>query len=141
MPFDTMQLKILLPFGIFTEQVGVRRIVAETPQGFFGLLPNRLDCVGALVPGILTYETEAEGEVYVAVDHGILVKAGPEVLVSVRKAIGGMELGRLHEAVEQEFLQLDEREKDIRSVLVKLETGFIRQFQKLQREGIYGHEY
>lgn len=136
-----MHLKILLPFGIFAEQPSVKRIVAETPQGAFGLLPNRLDCVGALVPGIFTYETEDGGEEYVAIDRGILVKAGSEVLVSVRKAIGGMELGQLHEAVKREFLQLDEREKDIRSVLVKLETGFIRQFQKMQREGTFGHEY
>jgi F-type H+-transporting ATPase subunit epsilon len=134
MPFESMNLKILLPFGIFAEQPSVKRIVAETPQGSFGLLPNRLDCVGALVPGILTYETESGGEQYVAIDQGILVKAGAEVLVSVRKAIGGMELGKLHEAVAQEFLELDEREKAVRSVLAKMESGFIRQFQKLQQK-------
>ena len=65
------------------------RIVAETRAGSFGLLPHRLDCVAALTPGILTYETEADGEVYVAVDHGVLVKTGQEVLVSVRRALAG----------------------------------------------------
>ena len=52
------------------------RIVAETREGSFGLLPHRLDCVAALAPGILIYETEAEGEVFVAVDEGVLVKTG-----------------------------------------------------------------
>ena len=67
------------------------RIVVETHEGSFGLLPYRLDCVAALVPGILVYETEAEGEVYLAVDEGLLVKTGLEVLVSVRNAIGGID--------------------------------------------------
>jgi len=65
-----MSLKVLLPFQIFAEKTGVARIVAETREGSFGLLPQRLDCVAALVPGILTYEIESEGEVYLAVDEG-----------------------------------------------------------------------
>ena len=81
-----MNLKILVPFQIFAERTGVSRIVAETREGSFGVLPRRLDCVAALVPGILVYEHEAEGEVYVAVDEGVLVKTGPEVRVSVRNA-------------------------------------------------------
>ena len=86
MPPTLMNLKILLPFQIFAEKTGVSRIVAETREGSFGLLPHRLDCVAALAPGILIYETEAEGEVFVAVDEGVLVKTGPDVLVSVRRA-------------------------------------------------------
>src|ERR1700683_1298622 len=105
-----MHLKILLPFQVFAEQTGVSRIVAESHEGCLGLLPHRLDCVAALAPGILIYETEAEGEVYVAMDEGVLVKTGPDVLVSVRRAIGGTDLGRLREAVEREFLTLDEHE-------------------------------
>jgi F-type H+-transporting ATPase subunit epsilon len=123
-----MNLKILLPYKIFAEKVGVLRIVAESRTGAFGLLPHRLDCVASLAPGILVFETEAEGEVCLAVDEGILVKTGADVLVSVRNAIGGMDLGQLHEAVKQEFLDLDEQEKSVRSVLAKLESGFIRRF-------------
>ncbi len=129
-----MQLKILLPTGLFTEQHNVKRIIAETRQGAYGLLPGRLDCVGALVPGIFTFESAEEGEVHLAIDEGILVKAGSEVFVSVRNAIGGMELGKLHEAVKRQFLQLDEREQEVRSALIRLETGFMRQFQELQRK-------
>ena len=76
MPPTSMNLKVLLPFGVFAEKTGVSRIVAETREGSFGLLPHRLDCVAALAPGILIYETEADGEVYVAVDEGVLVKTG-----------------------------------------------------------------
>ncbi|OWK37355.1 ATP synthase epsilon chain [Fimbriiglobus ruber] len=134
MPPALMTLKVLLPFQVFVEKEGVKRIVAQTIQGSFGLLPNRLDCVAALAPGILTYEAETGGEVYVAVDEGVLVKAGANVLVSVRNAIGGTDLGRLHEAVAREFLNLDEREKSVRSVIAKLESGFIRRFVEIKRE-------
>ena len=65
MQFNNMHLKILLPSHIFADKTGVKRIVAETREGAFGLLPNRLDCVAALTAGILIYETPTDGEVYV----------------------------------------------------------------------------
>jgi F-type H+-transporting ATPase subunit epsilon len=125
---------VLLPFGIFAEKAGVSRIIAETREGSFGLLPHRLDCVAALTPGILIYETEEEGEVYVAVDEGVLVKTGPDVLVSVRRAMGGTDLAQLHEAVAQEFLRLDEHEQGVRSAMAKLETGLLRRLAIVHHE-------
>ncbi len=129
-----MYLKVLLPFKIFAEKTGVSRIVAETREGSFGLLPHRLDCVAALAPGILVFETEMEGEVYVAVDEGVLVKTGPDVLVSVRRALVGTDLGQLREMVEQEFLSLDEHEQSVRSVLAKMESNFIRRMAAFHNE-------
>ncbi|WP_415838029.1 F0F1 ATP synthase subunit epsilon [Polaromonas hydrogenivorans] len=129
-----MNLKILLPFRIFAEKTAVLRIVAETQAGSFGLLPQRLDCVAALTPGILIYETASDGEVFVAVDSGVLVKSGAEVLVSVRRAMGGANLGELRQAVEQEFLTLDEHEQNVRAVMAKLETGFLRRFATFQHD-------
>jgi F-type H+-transporting ATPase subunit epsilon len=129
-----MNLKILLPFQIFAEKSGVSRIVAETREGSFGLLPHRLDCVAALAPGILTYETDADGEVFVAVDEGVLIKAGSAVLVSVRRALGGTDLGQLRAGVEREFLTLDKDEQNVRSVVAKMEAGFLRRFAGLQHE-------
>ena len=129
-----MNLKILLPFRIFADETGVSRIVAETREGSFGILPHRLDCVAALAPGILTFETPSGGEVFVAVDEGVLVKSGPDVLVSVRRALDGSELGQLREAVEREFLTLNEREKSVRSVLAKMEGDLIRRLARLHRD-------
>jgi F-type H+-transporting ATPase subunit epsilon len=131
---NRMNLKILLPFRIFAEKTGISRIVAETREGSLGLLPRRLDCVAALAPGILIYENETEGEVYVAVDEGVLVKTGLDVLVSVRNAIAGTDLGLLREAVEQEFLNLDERERNVRTVMTKMESGFIRRLAEFHHE-------
>lgn len=129
-----MHLKILLPSEVFAETNVVSRIVAETHDGSFGLLPHRLDCVAALAPGILTYQTEADGEVFVALDQGVLVKTGPDVLVSVRRAVAGKDLGKLRDTVENEFLKLDEQEKNLRSVMVKVETGLLRRLATFQNE-------
>ena len=129
-----MNLKILLPFQIFAEKTGVSRIVAETRGGSMGLLPHRRDFVAALAPGILTYQNESESEVYLAVDEGVLVKTGLEVLVSVRNAIGGTDLGQLHALVEKEFLNLDEREQSVRSLMARMESDFISRLAEFQHE-------
>ena len=134
MPLPLMNLKVLLPFKIFADTSGVSRIVAESCDGSFGLLPHRLDCVAALVPGILIYETEADGEVYVAVDEGVLIKTGLDVLVSVRRALSGSDLGQLHDSVNNEFKTMDEREQSVRSVMAKLESGLLNRFAEFHHE-------
>ena len=130
---NLMQLKILLPFEIFLEKENVKRIVAETSAGSFGMLPQRLDCVAALVPGIFEYET-TQGIVYVAVDEGIMIKAGTDVMVSVRNAHGGTDLGKLHELIEKDFLNLDENEKNVHYVMEKLGSTLIQHLEKFQKE-------
>ncbi len=127
-----MHLKILLPFRVFADVQNVNRIVIETSAGSYGLLPQRLDCVAALVPGIFEYETKDDGVKYLAVDNGVMVKAGAEVLVSVRNAVGGVDLGKLSELVKHEFQQQDEAESNVRSVTLKLESGFIYSFDKFR---------
>ena len=134
MQLTLMSLKILLPFQVFTEATGVARIVAEARDGSFGLLPHRLDCVAALAPGILAFETQSDGETLVAVDEGVLVKTGLDVLVSVRRAFAGTDLSRLRHLVEQEFLTLGEAEQNTRLVMAKLETGFLRRFASFHNE-------
>ena len=129
-----MNLKILLPFKVFMETANVKRIVAETIDGHYGFLPQRLDCVAALLPGIFTYETTTGGTKYIAVDDGILIKAGTEVMVSVRNAIGGADLGKLHELVEKEFKDIDDNEKNVRSVMAKMESSFMLKLQKFQEQ-------
>jgi F-type H+-transporting ATPase subunit epsilon len=122
-----MHLKILLPYKVFAEINDVRRIVVQTSEGSMGLLPHRRDCTAALAPGILVWQTGDPNEVYTAVDEGVLVKTGDDVLVSVRNAIGGADLGKLHEAVEKEFLNLNDQEQQVRHALTKLEMGLVRQ--------------
>jgi F-type H+-transporting ATPase subunit epsilon len=69
--------------------------------------------------------------VFVAVDEGVIVKAGPDVRVSVRRALAGTDLGQLRAAVEQEFLTLDEQEKTVRGLVAKLEGDLVRRMAML----------
>lgn len=125
-----MNLKVLLPFHVFAEIAAVIRIVAETPDGSFGLLPHRRDCVASIEPGILTYETAAGGTVYVAVDRGVLVKYGTEVLLSVRRAISGGDLNELQGLVKREFLTLSDQERDVRAAVARMEGSFMRHLEE-----------
>ncbi|MGB3798284.1 MAG: F0F1 ATP synthase subunit epsilon [Lewinella sp.] len=125
-----MNLRILLPYKVFADIPDVSQVVMETSEGAYGLLPQRLDCVAALVPGILTYRTKAEDVNYLAVDEGVMVKAGPEVLVSVRNAVGGTDLGKLSVLVNSEFGRSDEKEREATTVIARLEKGFIYGFDK-----------
>jgi F-type H+-transporting ATPase subunit epsilon len=129
-----VNLKILLPFAIFAEKTDVARIVVETDAGSFGFLPNRLDCVGALVPGILTFETGSGEKVYVAIDEGVLIKAGTDVLISVRNAIAGTDLATLREVVQKTFLNIDLQERSVRQAMAKMESGFVRRFAEFFHE-------
>jgi F-type H+-transporting ATPase subunit epsilon len=52
----------------------------------------------------------------------------------VRRALDGSVLGQLREAVEREFLTLNEREKSVRSVLAKMEGDLIRRLARLHRD-------
>jgi F-type H+-transporting ATPase subunit epsilon len=129
-----MNLRILLPFGVFAEKSDVMRVVADTTDGSFGLLPQRLDCVAALVPGILTYEAKDGVTVYVGIDQGVLVKTGAQVTVSVRRAMGGPDLGQLKDAVERDFLKLDEQERNVRAAVAKMETGLMGRLAEFEND-------
>lgn len=125
-----MHLKVLLPFRVFANEDGVSSIVAETPGGLFGLLPHRRDCVAALVPGILTYQSDAAGEVFLAIDEGFLTKMGDDVWVSVRRATRGTDLAQLHEAVQRDYLTLDLTQQGARAASNKLEADFVHRFTR-----------
>ena len=129
-----MRLKVLLPTEVLIEE-DVTKVIAEAHNGFFCLLPRHVDFVAAIVPGILSFETNRGREEFLAVDEGILIKCGQEVFVSTRNAVQGPDLGRLKRTVIEKFETLDEREKTARSVMAKIEAGFVRRFLEIQGHG------
>jgi F-type H+-transporting ATPase subunit epsilon len=129
-----MNVKILLPYKIYADEHGVKEVVAVTKQGSFGLLPHRLDCTAVLAPGILTYTTDQGTVKYVAVDEGVLVKAGTDILISVHKAIGGTDLSQLHKQVTEQFTKLNEQEKNVQMVMRSVETGFIELLEQFRNK-------
>ncbi|ABW32653.1 MULTISPECIES: F0F1 ATP synthase subunit epsilon [Acaryochloris] len=125
-----LHIRIFLPHAILMEQP-VIKVTAESKQGVFCLLPHHIDCLAILVPGIVSLITEQGNECFVAVDEGILVKCGPEVRISTRNAIQGTDLGSLKQQVDQQFRQIDEKERLTRSALAQLEASLARYFSRL----------
>lgn len=122
-----MQLEIVTPLQISLD-MPVRRIVAEGPDGSFGMLPHHIDFVSQVVPGILVYEDMQGREHYAAVNSGTMVKCGDLVRVATRSAILGDDLDTLETRMKQEFRQQDEAEREARSALARLEAQMIRHF-------------
>ncbi|MBE9502583.1 MAG: F0F1 ATP synthase subunit epsilon [Proteobacteria bacterium] len=125
-----MKLKVLLPTEVLIdEEVG--KVIVEAGNGSFCLQPRHIDFVAALVPGLLLFESAQGREEFLAVDEGILVKCGPEVLVSTGNAVRGPDLGKLRKTVEKQFRVLDDRQKKARAAAAKLESNLVRKFIEL----------
>ncbi len=126
-----MRLKVLLPTEVLVdEEVG--KIGLEAEDGELTLLPHHVDLATAVPPGVLSFDLPGGGEEFVAVDEGVLVKCGQEVLVSTRKGVRGSELGKLREKVQEEFEKLDERVETARTSLNKIEATFVHRFIEMK---------
>ena len=129
-----LQLKVLVPERVLLER-SARKVVAEAADGSFGLLPRHIDFVAPLVPGILSFvDAEDEEERFLATAEGILIKRGPEVLVSVRGASLGEELGELERTVREELAVRDQRERQARRAASRLEVDIVRRFIELHED-------
>ena len=127
-----MQLRLFLPTGILVDEP-TTKVIAEAENGYFCLLPKHIDFTAALTPGLLSFTNAAGREEFLAVDEGILVKNGNVVMVSVKDAVRGPELGALKEAVQHRFRRLDEGARRARGALARLEAEFIRRFIELEQ--------
>lgn len=126
-----MRLQVQTPTAAVVDE-DVAKVVAETEDGHFALLPRHVDFVAALVPGVLAFAPAGEEAslCYVAVDEGILVKCGDDVRVSVRRAARG-ELATLARTVAEEFRRYDEHEQVARAAVARLEAAALRRLADL----------
>jgi F-type H+-transporting ATPase subunit epsilon len=128
-----MKLRVLLPSQVLVDEE-VSKVIAEADNGSFCLEPRHVDFVAALVPGLLSYVTPQDEEVFLAVDRGVLVKCGPEVLVSTRNATRSAELSELRQTIDRRFKELDEQERVARSAVARLEAGVVQRFLELEKQ-------
>ena len=127
-----MRLKIWVPTEVFFDEE-VAKVKAEAENGWFEILPRHIDFVTALVPGILSFQRSRQPMEYLALDRGVLVKCGPDVLVSTRNAVRGSDLATLQEAVSREFRALREKEQTMRVLEAKLEAQLVRQLVQVEK--------
>jgi len=109
------------------------RVTAVAPNGAFGILPNHVDFVTALVPSVMTLSLVDGSEEIFGLDEGLLVKKGHDVSVAALRGVHGDDLDSLQDTVEASFIQMDEDERQARSALSRLEADMVRRFAELRR--------
>lgn len=127
-----MQVTLRLPMRTLFDGRATR-LGASAPNGRFGMLPNHVDFVTALVPSVLTLTTPEGSEMIFGIDEGVLVKMGHRVDVAIRRGVRGDSLDTLRETVERTILRLDEDERETRTALSGLEASLVRHFARLSR--------
>ena len=126
-----MRLRIVLPTRVLIDET-VAKVSAEGVHGNFAILPRHVDFLVALVPGLLTLERADETKQFVAVDGGLLVKHGSDVLVPTRRGVAGDDLEALRHVISEEFNTEHDRERQARSAIARLEADFIRRLMELE---------
>lgn len=129
---DAMQVTLRLPTGTLF-QGPARHLFAVGENGAFGMLPNHVDFVSALVPSVLVLTTPGNAEKFFGIDQGILVKIGHQVDIAVRRGVRGADLASLDDTVQASFVEMDEEERVARSALSRLEAGIVRRFGALRK--------
>lgn len=126
-----MQLKVMEPEHVTTDTVA-DKVIAEAQDGSFCIEPRHVDFVSALKPGILLY-TRGEEEHYIAVDEGILVKCGKQVLVSVLNAIEGDTLEQLEQQIRMEFKKTEAMNQASKIAIKSMEADLLLRFMEFEK--------
>jgi F-type H+-transporting ATPase subunit epsilon len=129
-----MRVTLRLPTRILFEGQATH-LSAVAPNGAFGILPNHIDFVTALVPSVLLLRLADGTEEFFGLDEGLLIKRGHGVSVAAMRGVRGDDLDTLKDTVEASFVQMDEEERQARSALSRLEADIMRRFAELQRQG------
>lgn len=128
---EKIHLKIIKPENILVDEE-VDKVIAEGLDGSFCLKPRHIDFVSALKPGILIYES-GEEEHYMAIDEGILVKCGCDVMVSVLNGITASNLAELDKTVRDVFYKSEELNKATEFAMKSMEAELLLHFFEINK--------
>lgn len=133
MSFATeMQIQLRLPTEVLFVGAATK-LNAVAANGAFGILPNHVDFVTALVPSILLLTTPDGAERFFGIDEGLLVKQGHTVEISVRRGIESDDLIGLQDKVRDSFAQMEDEERVARSAMARMEADLVRRFASLRK--------
>ena len=127
-----MQVVLRLPSRVLFEGAATA-LQGEAANGGFGILPNHVDFVTALVPSVLLITQPGGQERIFGIDEGLLVKKGHKVELAVRRGVESRELDALRGTVSESFQGLEEEEKVARAALSRLEADMVRRFASLRK--------
>ena len=125
-----MRVRIVVPGRLFLDE-DMDKITAPGAEGSFQILPRHMDVVWTLQSGILTL-TKDDEDSYYAINQGVLVKEKDLVQISSYQIVGSESLDKLHKTVEENFRNLDEKEKRMNHILDKLEADTLIRLAELE---------
>ncbi|MFP7671849.1 ATPase [Marivita sp. S0852] len=128
---NTMHVTVRLPSGRLFDGAATR-LRGEASDGSFGLLPNHIDFVTALVPSVLLITQDGGAERFFGIDEGLLVKKGHNVEISVRRGVETNDLSDLQGSAAARFSELEDEERAARAALSRLEADMVRRFASLR---------
>jgi len=129
---DHMQVRLQLPSAVLFEGKAIQ-VNATAANGSFGILPNHVDFLTALVPSVLLIKTLDNSELVFGIDEGLLVKKGAGVGIVVRRGSQSDDLEMLRETVGSQFAEMEDDERAARAALSKLEANMVRRFASLRQ--------
>ncbi len=127
-----MQIYLRLPSKVLFDGAATQ-VKAQAADGSFGILPNHVDFVTALVPSVLLITQPDGQERFFGIDEGLLVKKGHKVEIAVRRAVQSDDLDSLGATVDGSFAGLEDEEKVARAALSRLEADMVRRFGTLRK--------
>lgn len=125
-----MYLTVFTPLGAVLKSP-IKKVIVETLNGYYTLLPKHVDFAAAMRAGIVVYTTNDGKEKYVACHHGVVVKKADAVTITVHNAVTGETLEELSQVINYEFKQNEEYRKELNSAMARLELGIVRGFEQL----------
>ncbi len=111
-----------------------RALSGVAANGGFGILPNHVDFVTALVPAVLLVTRPDGTERIFGVDEGILVKKGHRIDIAVQRGAEAPDLASLDRVVADFWETLRDEERAARAALSRLEADMVRRFAGLRSE-------
>ncbi|MEE6208084.1 MAG: hypothetical protein VZR95_08540 [Alphaproteobacteria bacterium] len=132
-----MKLIVCTPLGAVL-QTNITKVIMETLDGYHTLLPKHIDFASVMGPNIVSYTEESGAEKYIACHHGVVVKKGGEVTITVQNAVLSDTLDDLKNVISFEFKQNEEQRKELNTAMARLELGLIRGFGRLNKDSANG---
>ena len=129
---NEMRVSLRLPARILF-QGPAARLSGTAADGSFGILPNHVDFVTALVPSVLLVTQPGGAERVFGIDEGLLVKKGHDVDIAVRRGVEADSLASLQKNVGKAFAEMEEEERAARAALSRLEADMVRRFTNLRK--------
>ena len=129
---NEMRVSLRLPARILF-QGPAARLSGTAADGSFGILPNHVDFVTALVPSVLLVTQPGGAERVFGIDEGLLVKKGHDVDIAVRRGVEADSLASLQKNVGKAFAEMEDEERAARAALSRLEADMVRRFTNLRK--------